>query len=692
MYRVSVDVGGTFTDCLVLDERSQHIRQFKVPTVPSDPSSGLMAALEEAARAAGAQLQDFVRQITLLIHGTTLATNTLITRTGAKTGMVTTEGFRDIIEIRRGHKNVGTSMYNLFVPPYRPLVPRRHRHEVAERMLYDGTIHTPVDVSSVEAAAQRLKADRVEAVVVGLLHSYANAEHEQKAAVVLKKLLPEAYISVSSEVLPIWREWERFSTAVTSAYVGPVVARYLAALVDRLAQAGFGGLLLMVLSDGQLDTPEYCKPRAVYLIGSGPAAAPSSAVYLAAEAGVHDVLSVDMGGTSFDICMVRGREIPRTGEGWVEGERIAIKMVDIQTGGAGGGSIAWVDQLGLLRVGPQSAGAKPGPACYGRGGYEPTVTDADVVLGYIPTDTFLGGAMPLSLPEAERAVGRVASVLGMTTQQAAEAIYATVNSYMADMIAEVATRRGHDVRQFTLVAGGGAGGLHAPSIAEVLGVTRVIVPRVASTYSAFGMLAMSLGRNYARSCIVAASNRVLERIDSLYETLEAEALNAYTGLGVPASSVQVTLTADMRYVGQFHEVEVAVPRRPFGSAQMEAAIEAFHTKHKELYAFDMRWQSVEFLTLRAHASVGPAPFKLERIADGGPDAAPALARERACIWNNHLAQTRVYAGPRLLAGNIVDGPAIVEEALTTILVPPGWSARVDAGGNYWLTSNRDATV
>jgi N-methylhydantoinase A len=687
-YRLAIDVGGTFTDCLVLDPTGG-IHQHKAFTTPDDPSVGLMEAIRKAALALKLAPHEFVAQIEMIIHGTTLATNTLLTLTGAKTGMVTTRGFRDMLEIRRGHKNVRTSMYNLFVPPYEPLIPRHLRTEAQERMLYTGEVHTPLDEDEVREAATRLRDGGAESVVVGLLHSYANPAHEQRAAAIVREVLPEAHIVTSHEILPVWREWERFSTAAVSAYCGPPVARYFTALRDRLAAAGFGGTVLMMLSDGLVETIDYCATRVVYLIGSGPAAAPSAAVYLGEVAGGTDLISVDMGGTSFDVCMVRHGHIPTTTDGWIGDERIAIKMVDINTGGAGGGSIAWIDSLNLLRVGPQSAGGNPGPACYGMGGNQPTVTDADLLLGYIPADYFLGGEVALDPQRAVDAVAVVAEKLGMSVIDAAEAIRTTVDAYMGDKISEVATRRGIDVRDFTLVAGGGAGPVHAASIADLLHIPRVVVPPIAATYSAFGMFAMDVGRNLARSYIARAEELDLERVNGLYADMERDAIDGFAQLGVAVDQVTFHRTADLRYRGQFHEVEVEFPVGTVGPGAVQEAIANLHRRHKELYTFNMPWQGVQFLTFRLRATTPRAAFELQRVDEVGDTAEAALKRTRACRWQGRDVETRVYDGAALRAGHHFDGPAIIEETTTTVVIPPRYACHVDQYRNYVLTRRQD---
>ncbi len=685
MYRITIDVGGTFTDCLVLEDGGT-LRQFKSPTTPADPSVGLLNALTKAAVGYELELDAFLGQVELIIHGTTLATNTLINRNGAKTGMITTRDFRDIVEIRRGYKNVRTSMYNVFVPPYKPLAPRYLRMEATERTTYDGTIITPLDEDEVRVAAERLKAEGVEAVAIGFLHSYANTTNERRAAEIAREVLgADVYITTSSEILPVWREFERFSTTLVSAYTGPVVERYLRTLSRRLIEEGFTGNLLMMLSDGLVETVEYCIPRAVYLIGSGPAAAPSGALQIGRATGTGDILSVDMGGTSFDICMVRDGEIPTTSDGWVQDERVAIKMIDIQSGGTGGGSIAWIDSIGLLRVGPMSAGGDPGPACYGKGGTRPTVTDADLLLGYIPADFFLGGEIPLDADAAAAAVRTIGEPLGLGLEEAAGAIFTTANSYMADQITEVATRRGHDVRDLTMVAGGGAGPVHAASIADQLHIPTVIIPPVAATYSAFGMFAMDVGRNYARSYITRSAQLDLERLNRLYAEMEREAIDGFAALDVAAEDVRFARSADLRYVGQFHEVEVAVPDGVLTRDAITTTMENFHSKHNQLYTFNMVWQGVEFLTFRLRATTPRAAFELRRIAAAQDDVSSALKRRRTCWFDGEAVDTPVYDGALLGAGHILSGPAIIEETTTTVVIPSRYDCRVDDQKNYILT-------
>ena len=681
--RVSVDVGGTFTDCLVLDEKGE-LPKFKVATTPRDPSDGFMNSLDKAARHYRLDLRGFLGTVDILIHGTTLATNTLLTGGGARTGMITTKDFRDILEIRRGIKPIDTSLYNIFIPPNRPLVPRSRRIGVEERTLYTGEIATALNEGEVEEAVAKLKKDGVEALAVCFLHSYKNPENERRAAELARRVAPDMYVTTSHETLPMWREFERFNTTVVGAYVGPVVASYLNKLKTRLQDAGFEGVMLMMLANGLVQPVDKCIHRAVHLLDSGPAAAPSAAVYLGGLLGRENLLSIDMGGTSFDVCLIKGGEIPTTTESWDGDQRIAIKMVDIETLGAGGGSIAEIDSLGLLKVGPQSAGADPGPACYGRGTL-PTVTDADVLLGYVPHDYFLGGEIDLDPELARKAIRNVADPLGMDPMQAAESIFKTVNAGMADKISEVSTKRGHDVRECVLVAGGGGGPTHAGFIADMLGVPTVVIPSVAALFSAFGMFAMDLGEDYVRSFVARGATVDLDEMNRLFEDMEREAREAFRAIGISEKKLTLKRTADMRYVGQFHEVETEVPLGKLKRAQMNSTIARFMRKHEELFTFAMPWQPVEILSLRLKAVAPKAPFRLREIGKGPSNPASALKRRRKCRFNGKDVDTPVYDGDRIRAGNVLTGPAIVEESTMTVVVPGGFRCQVDAFKNYVLT-------
>jgi len=680
--RVCIDVGGTFTDCLVMDETGL-LQKFKASTTPSDPSAGLMNALKKAARHYGIDISEFLGQIEVLVHGTTLATNILINERGAKAGMITTKGFRDSIEMRRGIKPVDVSLYNLFIPPNRPLIPRSRRIGVEERTLCDGRILTSLNEQDVADSVKKLKAQGVQSIAVCFLHSYANPAHERRAAEICRVIAPDIFVSTSHETLPIWREFERFNTTAVGSYVGPAVARYLTSLERVLKEFGFKGTFLMMLANGLVQNITECIRRPVFLLHSGPAAAPSGAVYLGQHLGEKNLLSVDMGGTSFDVCMIEKAEIPTTTEHWENDQRVAIKMVDIASIGAGGGSMAKIDALNLLRVGPQSAGADPGPACYGNA-EDATVTDANLILGYVPGDYFLGGEMKLDEKASRRAMKPLMEKLGVDEKGAAEAIFRTVNANMANKITEVSTKRGHDIRNSIMIAGGGGGPIHGGFIADSLGIKRVVVPPVAALYSAFGMFAMDIGQDYARSFVTRCMNADLEGINRVYSELEAEALRAFEQHGVPADKVILKRSADLRYVGQFHEVEIDMAGGRMRRELIDAAAEGFARKHEELYTFAMPWKAVEILTLRLKATTPNAPFALPQAAKGDTDPRSALKRRRTCRFNGRDVDTPIYDGEKVLAGNVISGPAIIEETTTTVVIPEAYVCSVDKYKNYIL--------
>ena len=681
---VSIDVGGTFTDCLV-QERGQPVRAFKTPTTPRHPADGVVNVLTKAAAFYGRPLAAFIGGIELLVHGTTLATNALLERKGAEVGMLTTRGFRDILELRRGYRHVGgRSIYDVFVPPYRPLVPRRHREPISERTRENGEIVLPLAAAEVREAVARLRADGVQSIAVCFLHSYANSMNEAVALDLVRAAAPDLHVVASHEILPVWGEFERFSTTVVSAYVGTIVSRYLDDLQSRLEGMGLGGRLLLVQADGHVQSPLEVARKAVYMVGSGPAAAPTSAAFLGGLGGWGNIISVDVGGTSCDVCLVRDGRVEATTESWVGEERIAITMRDVHTVGAGGGSIAWIDSLGLLRVGPQSAGADPGPACYGKAGEAATVTDAALVLGYVPGDNFLGGEIPLDTDLARAALVRVGSSLGFSAERTAQAVFTTINSFMADQISEISTRRGNDVRDFILIGGGGAGPVHAAFLAELLGVRTVVVPQAAGLYSALGMQVMDIGREYARTYVSPAPTLNVQEVNALYAAMEEEALTAFRRMGLEPRDVHFGRSADMRYYRQFHEIPVPLPARPLSGDDLPAVLEAFHRAHEALYTFAMPFRAAEFITFRLHASVSRRE-DVQFPTAASSDRTPTPKRERAAYFGGRQVTVPVYDGPALAPGQGFRGPAIIEEATTTAVIPPGFEARVDAYHNYVLT-------
>ena len=684
MKQLTIDVGGTFTDCLVLEE-SGLLQRFKASTTPGDPTGGFFDAVGKAARHYRQTLDGFLGTVEQVVHGTTLGTNILITERGAKVGTITTKGFRDIVEMRRGIRNLRGSMFDMFIPPYKPLVPRDRCLGVEERTLYDGRVLTPLNEAELRGAARKLIDEGCSAIAICFLHSYANGENELKAKRLVQQMAPEVYVTASHEILPVWREFERFSTAVVSAYIGPAVTRYARKLQSGLAGHGFRGRLLMMLANGLVQVVDECVDRAVYLLNSGPAAAPSAATYLGGLHGKRNLLSMDMGGTSFDVCVIKDGEIPTTIDSWVGEHRVAIKMVDVPSVGAGGGSLAWIDSLGLLRVGPQSAGADPGPAAYGKG-EEPAVTDADLVLGYIPADYFLGGDIKLDVKRSHQAVARAGDKLKMDVNQTAQAVYTTINTVMANLITEVCTKQGHDVRDFTLVAGGGAGGIHAAAIARQLSIPTVIVPRVAALMSAFGMFAKDLGLEYARSCARRQNKLDFGEISGLYADMRRQARADFTRMGIAEAQLAFQPTVEMRYADQFHDVEVDVPSETLNAETLSQLLANFHARYEKMYTYSMSWREVEFLTFRLRVTAPRRPVEMAASAKASSSVETARRGSRSCLFERGAARvdTPAYDWDRMEPGHRLSGPALIDDKTTTVLVPPGFTCEVDAYRNLLL--------
>jgi N-methylhydantoinase A len=493
---IGIDVGGTFTDCILAQADGSTVIE-KTFTTPEDPSKGVIDGLEKLARKTGLPLKDFLATVIRIVHGTTITTNAVLTGRGAKTGFITTEGFRDVLLMRRG---VREEQFNSKCAPPAPLVPRSLSFTVAERIDCNGCETIPLDHEGSRTVVDALKRSGVESVAVSFLFSFLNPAHELRIAEILKQEFPEAYVSLSTQVLPQLRAYERHSATALNAYVGPILTRYLERLTARLEQAGFRGRLLIMQSNGGVMAPEMAARFASRTLLSGPAGGPVAGIFCGKRAGHQDLITMDMGGTSFDVSFIRNGQVSLTTEGSVGGHAMVFPVLDIRTVGAGGGSIAILDEGGVLQVGPASAGADPGPICYSRGGTEPTVTDADLVLGYLGAEDFLGGNFRLDLAAAENAIAeKIARPLSIDTLRAAEGIHRLVNSTMADAIRLVSIAAGHDPRQSVLVVAGGAGAVHAAAIAAELQIRRLLIPRNASVFCAAGMLLSDLKHDYGRT-------------------------------------------------------------------------------------------------------------------------------------------------------------------------------------------------
>jgi N-methylhydantoinase A len=663
MYRIGIDVGGTFTDLVAVDDAGRATLA-KVPSTPEDPSAGLLDGLKLLAQTLGVDLRALLAQTERIVHGTTAATNALIERKGAKVGLLTTEGHRDIIEMREGLKD---DRYNLRLPPPKQLVPRRLRLDVRERLRSDGRVETPLDSESLERAIGVLKAEKVEAVAVCYLHAYRDPGHERASKDVVERALPGMYFSLSSEVLPQIKEYERVSTTVVNAYVGPALSRYLARLERRLAGAGYNGPTLIIQSHGGVAPIAETGRLAAGAVLSGPAGGVAGSIYAARLLGEGNVIPFDMGGTSTDISLiVDGQPSLVTGRR-VVGHTIALGSLDIASIGAGGGSIARVDAGGILHVGPESAGAVPGPACYGSGGTAATVTDANLVLGYLDPGSFLGGRRRLDREGAEIAVDRIAAALGIDRLAAAEGIHRVVNTSMAEGVRLVSVRRGVDPRQFALLAFGGAAGLHATAIARQLELRRVVVPRVAAVLSAWGMLATDLRFEAARTHIgdtMALDGAAVKR---LFADLEAKAMaRLRTAFDGPARS---TRSVDMRYGEQVFEVAVPLDGVDWTMANpLPQIVARFHRRHEELFTYSMPDQETVLVNARVAVSGILSKLPQEPALAEAPPAAPRSERR---IYLDGWVTAPVWDFDALAPTQRIAGPAIIESAMTTLLLRPG---------------------
>ncbi|RME43764.1 MAG: hydantoinase/oxoprolinase family protein, partial [Chloroflexi bacterium] len=596
--RLGIDVGGTFTDVVLIDDRSGQIYYTKVLTTPKNPAEGVMNGIEKILGATSSSMND----VEYLVHGSTIGTNALIERKGAKTGLITTEGFRDVLEIARIERP-DAGLYDMTVDLPDPLVPRYLRCEVRERVGADGQVVTPLDEDSVRRAVQYLKDEGVESIAVCLLFSFLNPAHEQRVGEICRELYPEAYVSLSSEVAPEFREYERSSTTVINAYLQPIVVRYLDSLQRRLEQRyGSVDLRIMQASGGSM-TVDVARSHAVHTVNSGPAGGVVASSFVGRLIGVPQLISVDMGGTSFDIGVVDQGQPRVHSEGEFDGFPVKIPMVDVHAIGAGGGSIAWIDRGDALNVGPMSAGADPGPACYGLGGQEPTVTDANLVLGRLNPDYFLGGEMALHPELARRAIEtRVAQPLGMSVEEAADGIVRLVNANMVKGISVSSIEKGYDVREFTLMAFGGAGALHAVELAEALGMKRVIIPPYPGTLSALGLLVSDTRHDYVQT--VAMNERDVEpdALLRVFRALEERGRKQLQAERVPEDQIEIVWSADLRYEGQSYEINTPVPHNGrFTDEDVRETIRRFHELHQRIYEYSSVDEAVEFINLRVTA-------------------------------------------------------------------------------------------
>jgi N-methylhydantoinase A len=683
--RLAADIGGTFTDIAAFDERTGRLLLGKALSTPARLVDGISHGMEKA----GARFAD----AEAFLHGSTIAINTMLERTGAKTALLTTEGFRDIYEIGRINR---PDAYNLYFKKHVPLVERALRFEVRERVTAEGEIHVALDEASVHAACDRLEAAGAAAVAIMLLHSYVNPAHETRVKEIAQKRLPNAFVTASHELSREYREFERCSTVVANAYIGPVVSDYVRGIDRRLKQSGFEGPFLLVQSTGGLYESHQARTECVRMLESGPAAGVIGAQALCSALGLSDAVAFDMGGTTAKAGVIHRGKALTTGAaligGYSQALPVQIPMMDIFEVGTGGGSIAAVDASGALRVGPQSAGAEPGPACYGLGGTHPTVTDANLVLGRLGADRFLSGEMKLDPRAADRAIREhIAGPLGLDVIHAAEGILRIAATAMSYAVKAVSTERGLDAAAFTLIAYGGAGPLHASAIAREIGMQRVIVPRAPGHFCAFGMLFSDLRYDFVRTWFARLADVSFDAIERIYESLIADGKKALAASGVQARGAAVSRAADMRYVGQEHPVTVELPAAVFHRRNRDALKRSFDEEHLRRYGTCAPGEPAEIVSLRATVTGAMKKPRLERIARSGRSPRASARRGKRDVYFAELgkaAGTPAYAREALSAGNRIAGPALIEEHASTTVVLPGDRLQVDEFGNLVIEVGR----
>ena len=680
--RLGVDVGGTFTDFVVFDAESGSFSVGKTLTTPQDLALGIIRGTREAAERAGLEVRD-ISQVT---YGTTLVANLLLERKGVRVGLIATEGFRDILETGTEQRY---DMYDLTAKRAEPLVPRNLRRTVRERVGWDGEVLVPLEPSSLDPILSTFEAYGVETIAVALLHSYRNPSHERMIREYLKDRYPQYGVSLSSEVAPEVREYPRTSTTVANAYVEPPLRGHLAEMDDGLRSLGFAGVVYMMLSEGGITTMEAARSLPVRLVESGPAAGAMAAAYYGEALGYGDLLSFDMGGTTAKLCLITGGRPSRTTELEVarehrfkKGSGLVLKVpaIDMIEIGAGGGSIAYVDPMGLMKVGPQSSGADPGPACYGLGGTDPTVSDADLVLGLLNPDYFLGGEMALDADSARKAIEtRLAGPMGMSVTRAAQGIHEVVNENMATAARMHASEQGLDIRGSALVAFGGAGPVHAYRVAKLLGINTVVCPLGAGVMSSIGMLVAPKSFDSVQSYISRLDSVDWDHVGSIYEAMESSAVELLTAAGVEAEDIRMERSADMRYVGQGFEIVVPVPGGKLGPGLQETLAATFSETYKSLFGRILADVPVETITWRLSASE-PPPRPDIRFRTAGPNIPEGGVKGHRPVFlteEGGFVDCPVLDRYSLEPGSTVDGPAIVEERESTVFVGPDARCAID---------------
>ena len=676
MQRVAVDIGGTFTDLVCLDEDTGAVRDDKAHTTPENFALGVLNTVNKA----GISLED----VTYFVHGTTVVINAVTERNGARTALVTTRGFRDVLEIGRANR---PDLYNFYCRKPVPYVPRKYRFEVDERLNRFGEVLRPLDVEGIRLVAQRCRAAGIEAVAVCLIHSYTNPAHEREVGRVLCEELPGVQITLSSDLIKEWREYERTSTTVLNAYVKPAAQRYLDTLQSELNKMGLRVNPHAMQSNGGTAAFSRAKETPITLIESGPVGGVIGAKTIADLIGVKNVISLDIGGTTAKTSAVSGGEVKITTDYHLEktprfaGYPVKAPVVDIIEIGAGGGSIAWIDDVGVLKVGPQSAGSVPGPACYGLGGARPTLTDANVVAGRIDPEAFLGGQFRLHVDRARQALEPIAQHFGIRIDEAARGIIRTANNNMINALKLVSVRRGHDPRDFAMVAMGGNGPVHGAFLAGELRIPKVIVPQMPATFSAWGMLMTDLRQDFVQTKIMPTVGCDLNEVDGIYRAMEEEALRVYALQGLGREKVVFARSADLRYIGQEHTVRTPVPAGRMDDSIVSRVRKDFDRLHEQSYTFQLPGSAVEFVNFNLTAFGTVKKARLEKMAPAGRIDSARTGTRLIYFDEQGRLMSQVFNRGKLGPGHQLEGPAVVEEDTSVTVVYPGQTLSVDEYGN-----------
>ena len=688
-YRLGIDAGGTFTDFVVADRKSGKVKLFKALSTPSDPTKAIENGLKLIAEDFGKSATEIVSNCDLCINGTTVGLNALITHRGGKTGLICTAGHEDSIEIRNGHKEDGFR-YDPEYPAATMLVPRYLRKGVRERVISDGSIRTPMEEADVRAACELFLKEGVETVAISFVWSVINTKHERRAAEIVREMMPNAILTVGSELYPQIREYTRTSTAVVNAYLAPVLRKYVAAVDKYFKSLGAKQPVRYFQSNGGLAIGTVMTDRSVYAINSGPASAPQAGLYVCAPFKKKNVITVDMGGTSFDITLTKDGQTNLNKNIDFLRYRIGVPMIQVETLGAGGGSIGWIDSLGIMQVGPQSAGSEPGPACYGTGGTEPTTSDANLALGYLNPEGLLGGKLPLDLDKARKAIKKVAEQMGLSVERAAYGMYTIVNNNMVNGIRRVSVERGYDPRDFVLVGAGGATAAHICALAREMGISTIILPKLASGLCAFGQIISDVKYNYMATSPARLDNAAAyKNINKLFNEVEVKGVKHLEADGFGKKEIAVKRSMDMRYVGQVHECTVDIGTFEINEKSIGKVKDAFHKRHEELYTYSERHNAVEVVNIESTVYGRIQKPKLPKYGKGAGLKA-ALKGYRKAIFDasGKATKTPIYDGEKIGAGTKIVGPAIIEEITTTIVIEPGWSAVLDVTGSYVITRKK----